>query len=165
MITTLIVLVAICILSLGFILVIPSFAATKVFMRFLPEDIREVAKDHPDPPTGRRFAGYLLTAAAVGIYLAALWLLGADGLRRGYGFWLLFGRYMLFFYGYKLFDILVQDQYIVITRKYYVQFYPETKDCKSWSDRSFNTKNQLFRIIVFPFVASLLAWITLKIGG
>ena len=72
---------------------------------------------------------------------------------------------MLFFYGYKLFDILVQDQYIVITRKYYVQFYPETKDCKSWSDRSFNTKNQLIRIIAFPFVAALLAWITLKIGG
>ena len=121
MITTMAVLAVICILSLGFILVIPSFAATKVFMSFLPEDIREAAKDHPDPPAGRRFAGYLLTAAAAVIYIAAIWFLGADGLRYGYGFWLLFGRYMLFFYGYKLFDILVQDQYIVITRKYYVR--------------------------------------------
>jgi len=51
------------------------------------------------------------------------------------------------------------------TRKYYVQFYPETKDCKSWNDRSFNTKNQSIRLIAFPFVAALLAWITLKIGG
>lgn len=165
MITTLIVLAAICALSLGFILVIPSFAATKVFISFLPADIREAAKDHPDPPAGRRFVGYLLTALAAGIYLTALWFLGADGLQHGYGFWLLFGRYMLFFYGYKLFDIIVQDQYIVITRKYYVRFFPETKDCESWNDRSFNTKNQLIRLIAFPLISALLAWITLKIGG
>ena len=80
------------------------------------------------------------------------------------GWWMLFGRYMLFLYGYKLFDILVQDQYIVITRKYYVQFYPETKECKSWYDRSFNTKNQMIRLIAFPFVCALFAWITLIIG-
>ena len=165
MITTLTVLAVICTLSLGFILVIPSFAATKAFMSFLPVDIREAAKDHPDPPAGRRMIGYLLTIVAMGIYLAAIWFLGADGLRRGYGFWLLFGRYMLFFYGYKLFDILVQDQYIVITRKYYVRFYPETKACKSWNDRGFNTKNQMIRLIAFPFISALLAWITLKIGG
>ena len=72
---------------------------------------------------------------------------------------------MLFLYGYKLFDIVVQDQYIVISRRYYVRFYPETKGCKSWNDRSFNTKNQLIRLIAFPFAAALLAWIMLKIGG
>ena len=71
---------------------------------------------------------------------------------------------MLFLYGYKLFDILVQDQYIVITRKYFVRFYPETKDCKSWDDRSFNTKNQMIRLIAFPFVCALMAWTTLLIG-
>ena len=79
------------------------------------------------------------SALAAG-YAGLLFFLGADGLRRGYGFWRLFGRFMLFLYGYKLFDILVLDQYIVITRKYFVQFYPETKNCKSWDDRSFNTK-------------------------
>ena len=71
---------------------------------------------------------------------------------------------MLFLYGYKLFDILVQDQYIVITRKYFVKFYPETMGCKSWDDRSFNTKNQMIRLIAFPFVCALIAWITLLIG-
>ncbi len=165
MITTLAALVAVCLLSLAFILIIPHFAATKVLMRFLPQDIREAAKAHPDPPVGRQVIGYLLTALAAAGYAGVLFFLGADGIRRGYGFWLLFGRYMLFLYGYKLFDILVQDQYIVITRKYYVRFYPETKTCKSWNDRSFNTKNQVIRLMAFPFVSALLAWITLKIGG
>jgi len=164
MITTLIALAAVCLLSLVFILIIPYFAATKVIMSFLPQDIREAAKAHPDPSLGRQIIGYLMTALAAAAYVGLLFFLGADGLRRGYGFWLLFGRYMLFLYGYKLFDILVQDQYIVITRKYYVKFYPETKGCKSWDDRSFNTKNQMIRLIAFPFVCALMAWITLIIG-
>lgn len=164
MITTLAALVTVCILSLAFILVIPHFASTRVFMRFLPRDIREAAKAHPDPSAAKQLIGYLLTALAAAGYVGLLFFLGADGLRRGYGFWLLFGRFMLFMYGYKLFDILVQDQYIVITRKYYVKFYPETKGCKSWDDRSFNTKNQMIRLIAFPFVCALTAWITLFIG-
>ena len=164
MITTLAVLAVVCLFSLAFILIIPHFAATKVLMRFLPQDIREAAKAHPDPPFGRQLIGYLLTALTAAGYVGLLFFLGADGIRRGYSFWLLFGRYMLFLYGYKLFDILVQDQYIVITRKYFVQFYPETKECKSWDDRGFNTKNQLIRLIAFPFVCALMAWITLIIG-
>ena len=164
MITTLAVLVIVCLLSLAFILIIPYFAATKVIMSFLPQDIREAAKAHPDPSFGKQMIGYLITVLAAAGYIGLLFFLGADGLRRGYGFWLLFGRYMLFLYGYKLFDILVQDQYIVITRKYFVKFYPETKGCKSWYDRSFNTKNQMIRLIAFPFVCALFAWIALMIG-
>ena len=164
MITTLSALAAVCLLSLAFILIIPHFAATKVLMSFLPQDIREAAKAHPDPSLGRQIIGYLMTALAAAGYAGLLFFLAADGLRRGYGFWLLFDRYMLFLYGYKLFDILVQDQYIVITRKYFVQFYPETKNCRSWDDRSFNTKNQMIRLIAFPFVCALMAWITLLIG-
>ena len=164
MITTLSALAAVCLLSLAFILIIPHFAATKVLMSFLPQDVREAAKTHPDPSLGRQIIGYLMTALAAAGYVGLLFFLGADGLRRGYGFWLLFGRFMLFLYGYKLFDILVQDQYIVITRKYYVKFYPETKGCKSWDDRSFNTKNQLIRLIAFPFVCALMAWVALIIG-
>lgn len=164
MITTLSALAVVCLLSLAFILVIPRFTATKVLMRFLPQDIREAAKAHPDPSFGKQTIGYLMTALAATGYIGLLCFLGADGLRRGYGFWLFFGRYMLFLYGYKLFDILVQDQYIVITRKYYVKFYPETRVCKSWDDRNFNTKNQMIRLITFPFVCALMAWITLIIG-
>ncbi len=164
MITTLAALTVVCLLSLAFILIIPRFAATKVLMRFLPQDIREAAKAHPDPPSDKQLIGYLHTALAAAGYAGLLFFLGADGLRQGYGFWPLFGRYMLFMYGYKLFDILVQDQYIVITRKYFVKFYPETKKCRSWDDRSFNTKNQMIRLIAFPFVCALMAWITLTVG-
>ena len=165
MITTLFCLAYVCALSLFYILVIPPLASTKLFLRFLPQDIREAAKDHPDPPRARRILGYLLTAVFAVAYLGALAFIGYDGVRCGDGFWLLFGRYLLFFYGYQVFDILVQDQHIVIRKKYYLRFFPETSGCESWNDYSFNKRNQMIRLIVFPFVCALLAWITLRIGG
>ena len=39
------------------------------------------------------------------------------------------------------------------------------RNVKSWDDRSFNTKNQMIRLIAFPFVCALMAWITLIIRG
>ena len=165
MITTLLCLVYVCALSLFYILVIPPLASTKLFLRFLPRDVREAAKDHPDPPRARRVLGWLLTAVFAVAYLGALVFIGYDGARCGNGFWLLFGRYLLFFYGYKIFDILVQDQHIVIRKKYYLRFCPETSACESWNDYSFNKRNQMIRLIAFPFVCALLAWITLRIGG
>ena len=164
MTTTLPVLAAVCALSLLYVLAIPRFARTAYLMRFLPRDVREAAHGHPDPPRGRRIIGYLLTFLAAATYLGALAFLGADGLRRGYGFRLLFGRFMLFLYGYKLFDILALDQYLVISRKYFVRFYPETRDCRGWDDRSFNTGNQLIRLAVFPFVCALLTLLALMMG-
>ena len=164
MIVTLAVLAYVCALSLFFVLVIPPLAPTKLFMRFLPQDIREAAKDHPDPPQARRILGYLLTAVFALAYVGGLVLIGADALRRGCGYWQIFGRYLLFLYGYKVFDILVQDQYIVIKKKYFLRFFPETKDCESWDDRSFNKSNQMKRLIAFPFVCALTAWFTVWIG-
>ena len=164
MITTLAVLAYVCMLSLFFVIVIPPLAPTRLFMHFLPQDIRDAAKEHPDPPKERRVLGYLLTAVFAIAYIGGIVLIGADALRRSCGYWQIFGRYMLFFYGYKIFDILVQDQYIVIKKKYFLRFFPETKDCKSWNDRSFNKSNQLKRLIAFPFVCALMAWITVWIG-
>lgn len=128
-------------------------------MRFLPQDIRDAAKDHPDPPKERRIIGYLLTAVVAIAYAGGIVLIGTDALRHSCGFWQIFGRYLLFMYGYKVFDILVQDQYIVIKKKYFLRFFPETKDCKSWNNRSFNKSNQLKRLIAFPFVCALMAWL------
>ena len=164
MIITLLVLAVVCLLSLAYLLAIPPLARTKWFLHFLPEDIREAGKQHPDPSPGRQLTGYLLTLAALSGYLGALVFLGLDGLRRGYGFGLLFGRFLLFMAGYKLFDILIQDQYLVITKKYFVRFFPETAGCRSWWDRSFNTKKQLFRLKLLPVVCALLSGLTLLMG-
>ena len=52
----------------------------------------------------------------------------------------------------------------MIKKKYFLRFFPETKDCESWDDRSFNKSNQMKRLIAFPFVCALTAWFTVWIG-
>lgn len=165
MLTTLTVTVILCLCSLGFILVIPYFGSTRLLMHFFPQDIRDAARTHADPGKDRLVIGYALTLAMAALFACGYVYLGADGLRRGYGFGRLLGRFLIVLYGYKLFDIIVQDQYIVITRQYFVRFFPETRHCSSWHDRSFNTKKQLIRLCVFPLTAATLAGITLWIGG
>ena len=122
MLLTLLVTGLLCLCSLGFVLIIPYFARTKLLMKFLPQDIRDAARDHRDPPPARLAVGYFMFLAMAVMFVGSYVFLGADGLRNGYGFWKLFGRYLFVLYGYKLFDILVQDQYIVITKQYFVKF-------------------------------------------
>ncbi len=66
----------------------------------------------------------------------------------------MYGRYLLFMVGYKVFDIVVQDQHIVIRRKYYIRFFPETRDCAGWNDYRFNKRNQMIRLVAFPFLCA-----------
>lgn len=89
--------------------------------------------------------------------LAGIIYLGVDGIRSGYGFWKLTLRFIIMLYIMKAFDIIVQDQWLVMTVGYFKKLYPETSDCEGWKDRSFNNKNQIIRIVVYPFLCMLTA--------
>ena len=62
----------------------------------------------------------------------------------------------------SLFYVLVIPP--LASTKLFLRFFPEMKDCKSWNDRSFNKSNQRKRLIAFPFVCALMAWLTVWIG-
>lgn len=83
--------------------------------------------------------------------------LGLDGVRAGYGFWKLWLRFIVCLYIIKAFDIIVQDQWLVMTSDFYKRIFPETKNCEGWKNRGWNNKKQLIRIVAFPFVCMILA--------
>ena len=56
-------------------------------------------------------------------------------------------------------DIVVQDQWLVMTVGYFKKIFPETAECAGWKDRGFNNKNQIIRIILYPFLCMLTAGI------
>ena len=59
----------------------------------------------------------------------------------------------------KAFDIIVQDQWLVMMVGYFKKIFPETADCDGWKNRGFNNKNQLIRIIVYPCLSMAIAGI------
>ena len=165
MLSTLEITAGFCILSFLYMLVIPYFAETKRIIRFFPPDVKEAAANHPDPSYPARTAGYLLTAAFASAYAGSLICIGRQGLRNSEGFGMLFMRYLVFMYGYKVLDIAVQDQYLIIMKKYFVRFFPETKDCRGWNDTYFNRRKQRIRIFVIPLLCAAAATAALIIGG
>ncbi len=75
------------------------------------------------------------------------------------GFWQLILRFIVMLYVMKIFDIVVQDQWLVMTVGYFKKIFPETAECEGWKNRGFNNRKQIIRIILYPFLSMLTAGI------
>ena len=155
MIKTIVVSLIMCVIEFLAIVSISPLAKPSLVLRFLPADIRETAKDHPEPSAIKQFTAHCILVLFLISFAGGIIYLGIDGLRAGYGFWRLWLRFLICLYIIKAFDILVQDQWLVMTSGFYKKLFPETKDCKGWKDRSWNNKNQIIRLIAFPFLCML----------
>lgn len=82
-----------------------------------------------------------------------------DGVRRGYGFWQLFGRFLTILYVYKAFDLVFLDWILLQKTRFFQHYYPETEGCKGYHSYGFNRKSQITKVILFPFISALLAWL------
>lgn len=71
---------------------------------------------------------------------------------------------VIMLYIIKAFDIIVQDQWLVMTLGFYKKIFPETADCEGWKNRGFNNKNQLVRIVLYPFLCMMTAGMFVLFG-
>lgn len=159
MIKTIIVSLLMCLTEFLVIVTASPLAKPSLVLRFLPEDIREAAKDHPEPSRAKQFVAYGLFLIFATAYIGGTVYLGIDGLKSGYGFRKLWLRFLISLYIIKAFDIIVQDQWLVMTSGFYKKLFPETADCEGWKNRGWNNKNQIMRLILFPFACLITAGI------
>ncbi len=157
MLKTVIVALVLCIIEILVIVIASPIADPAVVLRFLPEDVRHAAKDHPKPAKGKQITAHILLAFFLTAMLGGIIYLGIDGIRNGYGFLKLTLRFVALLYIMKAFDIIVQDQWLVMTVGYFKRIFPETVDCDGWNDRGFNNRNQVIRIIAYPFLSMITA--------
>ena len=129
MLTEILIAALICITEFTVIVIASPMAKPSLVLRFLPEDVQEAAKNHPEPPLYQQMIAHCLLAVFLLVFLGVIVFLGLDGIRQGYGFWRLAGRFLFVLYLCKLFDILVQDQWLVLRYGYYKKLYPETENC------------------------------------
>ncbi len=155
MIKTIVVALVICLIEFIVIVLASPMAKPSLVLRFLPEDVRIAGKNHPEPPKPKQIIAHILLSVFLLSMLAGIIYLGVDGIRSGYGFWKLTLRFIVMLYIMKAFDIIVQDQWLVMTVGYFKKLYPETSECEGWKHRGFNNKNQIIRIISYPFLCML----------
>ncbi|MBR3636956.1 MAG: hypothetical protein IKN45_03440 [Lachnospiraceae bacterium] len=157
MIKTIIVALILCVIEILVIVIASPMAKSSVVLKFLPEDVRLAAKDHKDPPKHKQMVAHVLLAFFLIAMIAGTIYIGADGIRSNIGYWQLTLRFIVMLYIMKVFDIVVQDQWLVMTVGYFKKLYPETADCEGWKNRGFNNKNQIIRIIAYPFLCMIMS--------
>lgn len=126
---------------------------------FMPMDIQEKVKDHKPPFPGAKILGLVLiiieVVALIGMMAYMIW----DGIHNGFTFVQFYARFLIVLYGEKIFDILFLD-YFLITRTHFFQHYwPETEGCEGYNQFGYNKKEQMVRLIAYPFICALMAWI------
>ena len=130
-----------------------------------PKDIQAAAKEHPEPFRGAHIIGWKLAVISLLLMISAFLYGGYDGIKNGFSFWQLFFRFLLMLYLWKAFDIICLDWLLLTKSHFFQHFYPETEGCEGYHQFGFNRKGQITRIVLFPFIAALMAGIALWIGG
>lgn len=159
MLLSVMVALVLCVLEITALVVASPMMKPSFLLSFLPEDVRLAAKDHPEPPKSKQILAYLIFAVFIIAMIGGIIFIGMDGVRSGCGFWQLTLRFLVVLYINKAFDILVQDQWLVMTVGFYKKIFPETAGCEGWKNRGFNNKKQIVRIIAYPFLCMMTAGI------
>ena len=130
-----------------------------------PKDIQAAAQEHPERFRGARALGWTLAIISVLMMIGAFVYGGYDGIQNGFSFWRHFLRFLVMLYLWKAFDIICLDWLLLTKSHFFQRYYPETEGCEGYHQFGFNRREQMTRIIVFPFVAALMAGLAVWIGG
>lgn len=124
-----------------------------------PKDIQAAAKDHPERFPGAHLFGWILALFSVFLMIAAFVCGGIDGIQNGFSFWQFFVRFLVMLYLWKAFDIIGLDWFLLTKSHFFQRYYPETEGCDGYHSFGFNRREQMIRILLFPFIAGLMAGI------
>ena len=138
-----------------------AFIRDKKFFSSAPKDVREVLLQTDNELFyGARAIGWTLVIISIlmilGVGVIAIW----DGLRSGFTFWQFFLRFVLIFTVYKLCDMTLIDNFLLLRFHFFQHYFPETKSVMSGRRYGFNIKSQLLKLLIlFPAASALAAWI------
>lgn len=89
-----------------------ALVQSKKLFTTAPKDIQAAALEREERFAGARILGWTLLVIIAAAFLGAFVYGGWDGIRRGYGFWQFFGRFLTMLYLLKAFDILCLDWFL-----------------------------------------------------
>ena len=142
-----------------------AFIQNEKFFSSAPKEVRDVIKPKDQELfCGARKIGYTLMIISIlmilGVGVIAIW----DGIRSGFTFWQFFLRFVLIFTVYKLCDMILIDNYLLLKSHFFQFYYPEAGSVMEGRKYGFNIKSQLLKLlIIFPAVSALAAWICSRI--
>jgi len=130
----------------------------------MPDDIKTIIRSRPDYPKWKTVFGYICAVAIFIGLLSVLIYAGVDAVRNHFSFGQIFVRFLILLMGYKAFDIICLDWWLITKSQLFQKVFPETVGCEGYKQFGFNWKKQLARIIGFPIisliVAAIIIWLS-----
>lgn len=132
-----------------------AFIQNKKFFGTAPKDVQERVLTHEERFPEMHTLGYFLCFTAIAMIAGSVVVAAWDGIKSGYGFLQFFIRFLIMLEGYKIWDMLFLDYYLLTKSNFYQHYYPEIGDCKSLKEFGFNFRTQLLKLLViFPIISS-----------
>ena len=125
-----------------------------------PKDVQAaiIEREH-ERFKGARVLGWVLIIISFLGIAGAFIFAAVNGVQNHFTLWQFFIRFLLMLYIYKAFDIICFDWLLLTKSHFFQHYYPEIEGCESLEKFGFNRKSQIIKIVVFPFVSLLAAWI------
>ena len=138
-----------------------AFIQDNRFFSSAPKEAREVLiQREQELFYGARAIGWTLFIISVlmilGTGVIAIW----DGFRSGFTFWQFFLRFVLIFTIYKICDMTLIDNFLLLKFHFFQHYYPEAAQVMEGRKYGFNIVSQLLKLfVIFPAVSALASWI------
>lgn len=141
-----------------------AFIQDKKYFTSAPKDVQEAIQPREERFKGAHALGWLLMAVAAVLVIGSVIVAVADGIRKHYSFKQFFARFLTLLEGYKIWDMIFLDDFLLTKSHFYQHYFPEVEECESLKKPGFNRKEQLKKLAVFPAVAAGLAGACVVIG-
>lgn len=141
-----------------------AFIQDKKYFTSAPKDIQEAIQVHEERFKGAHALGWILMILACVMIFGSVIYAAYDGIHKGFSFTQFFIRFLIMLDGYKIWDMIFLDWFLLTKSHFYQHYYPETEGCESFKHTGFNTKSQLLKLfVIFPLVSLVLAGICMLI--
>ncbi len=138
-----------------------AFIQDNKFFSTAPKEAKEVLiQREQELFYGARTIGWTLFVISVLMILGAGVIAVWDGFRSGFTFWQFFLRFILILTIYKICDMALIDNFLLLKFQFFQHYYPEAAHVMEGKKYGFNIKSQLLKLfVIFPAVSALAAWI------
>ena len=143
------------------LLSVVAFIQDNRFFSSAPKEARDVIKQKDKELFyGARKIGWTLFILSIlmilGVGVISIW----DGIRSGFTFVQFFLRFVLIFTIYKLYDMILIDNFLLLKFHFFQYYYPEAENIMEGRKYGLNIRSQLLKLfVIFPAASALAAWI------
>lgn len=137
-----------------------AFIQDKKYFTSAPKDVQEAILPHEERFRGAHILGWILMIVAALLVIGAVIFAIVDGIYEKFSFVQFLLRFFILLEGYKVWDMIFLDCFLLTKSHFYQHYFPEVEGCESLKHFGFNLKSQMIKLcIIFPILALVLSGI------